>query len=142
MVMPVTLSVITTSFPAEERSRAIGIWAGFAGAGGIIRLWMAAIMVDVFAWQWLFTLPIVMVRISGVLAWVAVPNSRELSGRFDTIGSILSACAIGGLVFGIHEGPEKGWSHLLTVMPIMIGLGSPSSGSSCGNSAATTHFWT
>ncbi|MCB0953131.1 MAG: MFS transporter [Microthrixaceae bacterium] len=122
MVMPVTLSVITTSFPAEERSRAIGIWAGFAGAGGIIGLWMAAIMVDVFAWQWLFTLPIVMVGISGVLAWVAVPNSRELSGRFDTIGSILSACAIGGLVFGIHEGPEKGWSHLLTVMPIVIGL--------------------
>ncbi|MGE3621925.1 MAG: MFS transporter, partial [Acidimicrobiia bacterium] len=36
MIMPVTLSVITSSFPAEERARAVGIWSGFAGAGGIL----------------------------------------------------------------------------------------------------------
>ncbi len=37
-----------------------------------------------------------------------VPNSVE--GRdhpFDTIGSILSAIAIGGIVLGIHGGPER-----------------------------------
>ena len=34
MIMPVTLSVITTSFPAHERAKAVGTWAGVAGAGG------------------------------------------------------------------------------------------------------------
>ena len=33
MIMPVTLSVITSSFPEEDRARAVGIWAGFAGSG-------------------------------------------------------------------------------------------------------------
>ena len=35
-VMPATLSIITTIFPPEERTRAIAVWAGFAGAGGAI----------------------------------------------------------------------------------------------------------
>lgn len=31
MIMPVTLAVITSSFPDEERSRAIGVRTGVAG---------------------------------------------------------------------------------------------------------------
>ena len=122
MVMPVTLAVITSSFSEEERPRAIGIWAGFSGAGGILGLWMSAIMVDFFSWRWLFTLPIAMIVVSGVLSFAVVPNSREAKGRFDVFGSILSALAIGGLVFGIHEGPEKGWSDALALYPLVIGV--------------------
>ena len=121
MVMPVTLSVITSSFPEEERPRAIGIWAGFAGSGGMLGLWMSAIMVDFATWRWLFTLPIVMMVISAVVAWLSVPNSREGGGRFDTIGSVLSALAIGGVIFGIHEGPEQGWGDPLAVYPLLVG---------------------
>src|SRR4051812_200080 len=35
-VMPATLSLLTTVFPPHERSKAIAIWAGFAGAGGAL----------------------------------------------------------------------------------------------------------
>ena len=38
---------------------------------------------------------------------------RITSGRFDILGSILSAIAIGALVLGIHEGPENGWTSPL-----------------------------
>ena len=44
MIMPVTLSVITSSFPAEERARAVGVWAGFAGAGGILGLFVSSFL--------------------------------------------------------------------------------------------------
>ena len=46
MIMPVTLSVITTSFPAHERAKAIGTWAGVAGAGGILGLFASAAIID------------------------------------------------------------------------------------------------
>ena len=48
MIMPVTLSVITSAFPAEERSKAIGIWTGVAGGGGILGMFLSALLVDVF----------------------------------------------------------------------------------------------
>src|SRR5215207_8577376 len=34
-IMPTTLSVITTSFPPEDRPRAVGVWVGVAGGGAV-----------------------------------------------------------------------------------------------------------
>jgi len=123
MIMPVTLSVITSSFPPDARAKAIGIWAGFAGSGGMIGLFVSAFTVDVLTWRWLFTLPMVLAAVSGAMTLRFVPNSREGEGhRFDTVGSVLSALAIGGLVLGVHEGPERGWGDPITVMGLAIGV--------------------
>jgi EmrB/QacA subfamily drug resistance transporter len=123
MIMPVTLSVITSSFPEEDRGQAIGIWAGFAGSGGLIGLFVSSFMVDVLTWRWLFALPVVLVAVAAVMAVRHVPNSREHSEHpFDTFGSVLSALAIGGLVLGIHEGPERGWSDPITMAGLVLGI--------------------
>lgn len=122
MIMPVTLSVITSGFPAEQRARAVGIWSGFAGAGGILGLFVSSVIVDRFTWPWLFAMPIAFAAISLVMSLRVIGNSREAAqGRFDTIGSILSSIALGGLVLGIHEGPEKGWTDPLTLVGMVVG---------------------
>lgn len=123
LIMPVTLSTITSSFPAERKPQAIGIWTGFAGAGGIIGLFASSVVIDNFTWPWVFALPIVLALVALGLTLAFVTNSRESGrGRFDLGGSILSALAIGGLVLGIHEGPEKGWSDPLTIGGLVVGL--------------------
>jgi EmrB/QacA subfamily drug resistance transporter len=123
MIMPVTLSIITSSFPAEERARAIGVWAAFAGGGSMISMFVSAFMVDVLSWRWVFVLPLALVAFSAVMSARYAPNSTETSvHRFDTVGSVLSALAIGGLVLGIHEGPEKGWGASITLVSMVIGI--------------------
>ena len=98
MIMPVTLSVITSSFPEEERGQAIGIWAGVAGGGGILGMFVAAFMVDVATWRWAFVLPMLLIVAGLFLSLKSVPNSREHSEhRFDVVGSILSMVGIGGV---------------------------------------------
>ena len=125
MIMPVTLSVITSSFPEEDRARAVGIWAGFAGSGGMIGLFVSAFTVDVLSWRWAFGLPILLAALAFAITWTNVPNSREGEGHpFDTIGSVFSALAIGGLVLGIHEGPERGWSDPITLVGLVVGIAS------------------
>ncbi|MBI4935203.1 MAG: MFS transporter [Actinobacteria bacterium] len=123
MIMPVTLSIITSSFPPEERAKAIGVWAGFAGAGGMIGLFVSSFMIDVLTWRWVFALPLALVAISAFMTARFAPNSKEEREHpFDTIGSVLSALAIGGIVLGVHEGPENGWSHPLTLTGIGVGV--------------------
>ena len=123
MIMPVTLSVITTSFPREEQARAIGTWAGFAGAGGIIGLFASAAIIDNATWPWVFALPIALAAVSFVLTTVFVPHSVEHSGAgFDVAGSLLSVVAVGGLVLAFHEGPERGWTAPITLAALAAGV--------------------
>ena len=123
MVMPVTLSVITTSFPADEQAKAIGVWAGFAGAGGIIGLFASAAIVDNATWPWVFALPVALASVSLVLTVVFVPHSVEHAEvGFDVGGSVLSVVAVGGLVLAFHEGPEQGWTAPITMAAIAAGI--------------------
>lgn len=123
MIMPVTLSVITSTFPAEERDRAVGVWAGFAGAGGVLGLLSSSIVVDNLTWPWVFAAPIVLALASLALTVVVVPRSRDAAhGRFDTVGSVLSAVAVGAIVLAVHEGPEIGWTAPLTATALVAGV--------------------
>jgi EmrB/QacA subfamily drug resistance transporter len=123
MIMPVTLSVITSSFPVEERAKAVGTWSGFAGAGGILGLFVSSFLIDRVSWPWLFVMPIAFALVALAMTWRYVGNSREdKAGRFDLGGAIFSSVAIGALVLGIHEGPERGWSDALTMGGLVVGL--------------------
>lgn len=123
MIMPVTLSVITTSFPIEERGRAVGIWAGFAGAGGIIGLVASAAIIDNATWPWIFAVPVALAAVSFALTAAVVPHSREhVSAGFDIAGSLVSVLAVGGLVLGLHEGPERGWTDPITTAVLVASI--------------------
>lgn len=122
MIMPVTLSVITSTFHGDERQRAIGIWSGFAGAGAIFGMFISSLIVDNASWRWVFIMPIALAVIAFALSARLVPDGADHhGGRFDYVGSLLSAVAVGGLVFGIHEGPEKGWTAPITLIPLVVG---------------------
>ncbi|MDX3099225.1 MFS transporter [Nonomuraea angiospora] len=123
MIMPATLAVITSTFPDEERSKAIGVWTGVAGGGGILGMYLSAVLVDLASWRWLFVLPVVLVVVAIVMALRSVPNSREASGHgFDAIGSLSSVVAVVGLVFFLHEGPERGWTVPATLLGLVAGV--------------------
>ena len=123
MIMPVTLAVITSTFPDAERSKGIGVWTAVAGGGGIIGMFLSALLVDVATWRWLFVLPVVLVVISAALVLRSVPNSREdTAHRFDLVGSITSVVAVVGLIFVLHEAPVNGWTEPVTLAALVGGL--------------------
>ncbi|MEV6638837.1 MFS transporter [Amycolatopsis sp. NPDC051371] len=123
MIMPVTLAVITATFPDEERSRAIGVWTGVAGGGGILGMFLSAVLVDVASWRWLFALPIALVVAAVVVTLRSVPDSREASRHaFDVVGALTSMVATVGIVFVLHEGPERGWTAPVTLLSLAAGV--------------------
>ncbi|MEM8619487.1 MAG: MFS transporter [Actinomycetota bacterium] len=123
MIMPATLSIITSVFPPDERGRAVGIWAGFAGAGGILGLFISAAIIDAVTWPWLFAFPVIVAIASLIATAALVPESRnEHHDGYDAIGTVLSILAVGGVVLGIHEGPEVGWSEPISFGSLAIGV--------------------
>ncbi|MFE7567882.1 MFS transporter [Streptomyces sp. NPDC057539] len=123
MIMPITLAVITSTFPEEQRGKAIGVWTGVAGGGGIIGMFLSALLVDVANWRWLFVLPVVLIVVALAMTLKSVPNSRERSGHsFDSIGALISTVAVVGLIFVLQEGPERGWTAPATLISLAVGL--------------------
>lgn len=123
MIMPVTLAVITSTFPNEERSKAIGVWTGVAGGGGILGMYLSAVLVDLANWRWLFVLPILLAIVAIALTLRFIPDSREKTvHRFDIVGSLLSIIAMIGIVFTLHEAPGQGWDNPMTLISLIIGI--------------------
>jgi MFS transporter, DHA2 family, integral membrane protein len=127
-VMPATLSIISVVFPPRERGKAIAIWAGFAGAGGALGPLLVGFLLTgwwVFPSFWWGSAFVVNVVTSAVVL-VAVarfaPRSRDDAATpLDPIGACLSLLGVAALLFGIIEGPERGWSDTLVVGGFVIG---------------------
>ncbi|MEU6523923.1 MFS transporter [Streptomyces sp. NPDC046924] len=123
MIMPITLAVITSTFPEEERGKAIGVWTGVAGGGGILGMFLSALLVDVASWRWLFVLPVALILVALAMTLRSVPDSREHAGHpFDTVGALTSVVAVVGLVFTLQEGPERGWTAPATLIALAVGV--------------------
>jgi EmrB/QacA subfamily drug resistance transporter len=123
MIMPVTLSVITTVFPPEERGKAVGTWVGVAAGGGVLGLLASGVLLEWLPWQSIFVLNVVLAIVALIGTLAIVPATRETRPpRLDLIGSLLSAGALAALIFGVIEGPERGWSELTTVVALASGF--------------------
>ena len=83
-IMPATLSIITAIFPPHERTRAIAVWAGFAGAGASIGPIVTGGLLEGFWWgsTLLVNVPVAAAVIVAVL--VFAPNAETRRGHRST----------------------------------------------------------
>jgi EmrB/QacA subfamily drug resistance transporter len=115
-VMPVTLSIITTTFHPEERGRAVGLWVGIAGGGAVIGLFASGILLEFFAWNSFFALNVALAVLAFLGTLVVIPASRDAHPPLlDLLGAMTSLLGVVALVYGIIEGPERGWSDPVTI---------------------------
>ncbi len=115
MIMPATLSTITAVFPEEERARAVGLWAGFASAGGILGMIGAGALLEDFWWGSTFAVTAALAAVAFVVTAVVAPNTAdEAHTNLDPLGALFSFAGIGTLVFGIIEGSDQGWTEPVT----------------------------
>lgn len=122
LIMPGTLSTITSVFPPEGRAKAVGIWAGFAFSGGTLGMFISGALVDHFYWGSIFlvTAGAALLTLLAVIAVVPETKSSERVG-LDPVGGLLSAAGIGAIVLAIIEGPVRGWTDSLTVSALIAG---------------------
>ena len=104
-IMPTTLSILTNIFPADERPKAIAIWAAVSGLGIAIGPISGGWLIEHFDWSSIFlvNLPVVARAWSAPSCWCrsrATPSRRKL----DLAGAGLS---IAGLSAD-RLGPDRG----------------------------------
>src|ERR671910_125444 len=111
LIMPTTLSILTTVFPADERPKAIGIWAAVAGIGVGIGPAAGGFLLEQFDWTAVFLINVPIVIAALAATPKLVPDSRDPKRpRLDPLGAVLSTAGLGVLTAAIIEAPERGWT--------------------------------
>ncbi len=122
LVMPATLSTITGTFPPEERTKAVGVWAAVAGGSAILGLLASGILLQWFSWQAAFAINVVLAAVAVAGAVYFVPESSQPGAPpLDRGGALLATIGLVALVFSIIEAPDVGWLSLRTVAGVVAG---------------------
>ncbi|MBS1836551.1 MAG: MFS transporter [Actinobacteria bacterium] len=109
-IMPATLSILTNVFPADERGRAIGIWAGVSGLGIALGPLLGGYLVEHFGWHEVFTVNIPIAALAIIAGGFLLPRSKDPSApRLDILGAVLSIAGLTALVYSLIEAPTRGW---------------------------------
>ncbi|MDH6111044.1 EmrB/QacA subfamily drug resistance transporter [Kitasatospora sp. MAP12-15] len=118
VMMPLTLTLLTTAVPAARRGMAFGIWSGVNGLAVATGPLIGGVLTQHLSWQWIFWLNVPIGLALLPLARLHLSESRGSGARLDVVGTALVSSALFGIVFGLIRGNSDGW----TSTPVLGGL--------------------
>jgi EmrB/QacA subfamily drug resistance transporter len=125
LLIPQGLSILSASFPEEERGRAIGTWSAwasvFAAIGPVVGGWL----IQVSSWRWVFLLNLPIVLVIMLLA-PRIPESRAQGDGpvqpLDHLGAALATLSFAAIVYALSFAPQFGWRSGLIRWPLLGGV--------------------
>jgi EmrB/QacA subfamily drug resistance transporter len=123
LVMPATLSTITSTFPREQRTRAVSVWTAVAGASAVVGLLASGLLLQEWSWRSVFVLNVVLAVVAAVGTLLFVPESAVPDRpRLDAVGALFAVVGLLALVYSVIEAPNRGWAEPRTVGGIALGV--------------------
>ena len=112
IVFPLSLAVVSAAFgDDEDRPKAIGILAAAVALGLPLGPVLGGVLLQHFSWHSVFWINVPAVCATLAAGAVLMPESRNPAAPpLDAPGALLSAGAVTGLVWGVINGEEHGWT--------------------------------
>ncbi len=123
VLVPTSLALINATFEGPERGRAFGMWAAATSALTLAGPPLGGFLVDTVGWQVAFLINVPLCAIGVVVAVARADESRneDASGRFDWLGAVAVALAVGGLAYGAIRGQETQWTDTTAWIALAVG---------------------
>jgi EmrB/QacA subfamily drug resistance transporter len=123
MLAPVGLAMLLRVFPPEDRIRMAGLLTvptTFAPAVGPV---LGGLLVTEASWRWVFYVNVPIGAAAFLFGFIFLNGAPETRpGRFDVTGFTLSGAGLGALMYGLSEGPIRGWDRGPVVASIAAGV--------------------
>src|SRR5437660_8642839 len=120
LLVPGSLAIISSSFPEDQRGRAIGTWSGFSAITTAIGPVIGGWLIENVSWRAVFFINIPLALLVILMSLWRVPESSDKeSAGLDWWGAILGALGLGALVYGLIESSRLGFSDRSVVVPLV-----------------------
>lgn len=123
LLVPGSLALLTVTFSGEAQGRAFGLWAAASGATTILGPFVGGMLVDSISWRaaFLINVPLLVVAVWATARHVEESRAVGASRRFDRLGALVVAVAVGGLSFGTIYGQQREWRDPLGFALLGVG---------------------
>ncbi len=118
LLTPGSLALISASFDAEDRGRAIGAWAGLSGVASAIGPFLGGWLLQIASWRAVF---LINLPVAALVLWVSarhVPESSDplAAPRLDWAGTALAVLGLTATTYALIQAGEG-------LSPAVFGLG-------------------
>jgi EmrB/QacA subfamily drug resistance transporter len=126
LLMPQTLAILTTVFPADRRGAAFGVWGAVAGIATIAGPTLGGLLVTAFDWRYIFFINVPIGAAVLVMTLLYIPDVR--SGRrhsFDVVGVVLASLSLLAICYALVEGQRYNWGTIKSFIsiPLLFAVG-------------------
>jgi EmrB/QacA subfamily drug resistance transporter len=123
MLIPVGMAMLYRTFPPAERVRLAGILMVPTALAPALGPVLGGLLVTDLSWRWVFYVNLPVGLAALIFGFFALVERREDNpGRFDLRGFVLAGIGFAALMYGLSEGPAKGWDSAGILVPIVVGV--------------------
>src|SRR6266581_2397940 len=124
LLVPGSLAIISASFAEHDRGKAIGTWSGATAITAALGPVLGGWLIDHLSWRAIFFINLPLAALAIAIALRHVPESRnvEIGGNIDWPGALLVTLGLGGVVYGLIESSNAGWSHPAILVSLLLGI--------------------
>lgn len=124
VLAPAALALLMTVFPpGRDRSLALGVWGGVSASGTAVGLILGGLLTEALSWEWVFWVNVPIAAIAAAGAGVLLPASPpQRTERFDLAGGVLATAGLAGLVYGLVQAAESGWTSVPALLVLVLSV--------------------
>src|SRR5919201_348823 len=109
VVLPLSLTILTTAFPPEERGMIVGVYGGLAGVAVALGPIVGGAITERVNWDWVFWINVPIGLAAALLGLRLLPESHGAPERLDLAGVSLVTAGVVALVWALTRANDVGW---------------------------------
>lgn len=118
MLLPSALSIVTTTYAGEQRSKALAVWGALGSAGAAAGVLFGGVLTDVLGWRSVFFINVpvgIAVVALSLRVLPSAPRARRALADFDLVGAAALMSGLITLILAIEGTSQHGWTSPYTL---------------------------
>jgi EmrB/QacA subfamily drug resistance transporter len=122
IIMPLSLTLLTSAFPPERRGAIVGIWGGIGGLAVASGPIVGGAITQGLSWHWIFWANVPIGLVATVLSIRRLAESHGPATRLDVPAVALVSGGVLSLVWGLVRASDAGWASAEIVGALAAGV--------------------
>jgi EmrB/QacA subfamily drug resistance transporter len=110
VVLPLSLTILTTAYPPEKRGMIVGVYGGLAGLAVALGPIVGGAITEGINWHWIFWINVPIGLAAVLLGLRLLPESHGARERLDLTGVSLVTAGVVALVWALTRANDAGWT--------------------------------